>query len=147
MSESHIQVELRNSENKLRHKYSMFFRLFFLIVLIFIVIIIIIISGVAFLGYGYNWTGLSLDNWLILSCFVFGLIIIIELIFYSQFSSLVDKRIELEKPKPEFIDGKKVYIYTLSKGKEGGVFSKTYIEIDDNSILRLRNLIIPPEEL
>ena len=30
---------------------------------------------------------------------------------------------------------------------EGGIFSKTYIHINDKTILRLRTLMIPPEDL
>ena len=48
---------------------------------------------------------------------------------------------------PEFIDGKYIHVFTYPKGIEGGIFSKTYVEIDSENILRLRTLIIPPNEL
>jgi len=52
------------------------------------------------------------------------------------------------KNKPvEYINGKKIHIYTSPKGTEGGIFSKTYIEIDEHNLLRLRTLMIPPGEL
>ena len=41
----------------------------------------------------------------------------------------------------------KGFIFLLILGVEGGIFSKTYIEIDNKNVLRLRTLIIPPEEL
>ena len=47
----------------------------------------------------------------------------------------------------EFINEKKVHIYTYPKGITGGIFSKTYIDIDGHNILRLRTLMIPPGEL
>ena len=53
----------------------------------------------------------------------------------------------MEKPKPEYIDGKIVVDITFPRGTDGGVYSKTYIEIDESSILRLKNLMIPPNEL
>jgi hypothetical protein len=49
--------------------------------------------------------------------------------------------------KPEFIDGKYVHVFTYPKGIEGGIFSKTYIEIDTENVLRLRILIASPNEL
>ena len=48
---------------------------------------------------------------------------------------------------PEFIDGKYIHVFTYPKAMEGGIFSKTYIEIDTENVLRLRTLIIPPNEL
>ena len=54
---------------------------------------------------------------------------------------------EAEKPKPEFIDGKRVYVYSHPERMEGGIFSKTYIAIDKHSVLRLRSLMVPPNHL
>ena len=73
--------------------------------------------------------------------------ILLELIFYLHFSSVSKKTFEVEKPKQEFIDGKKVHVFTHPKGIEGGIFSKTYIEIDEKNVLRLRTPMIPPEKL
>jgi len=73
--------------------------------------------------------------------------IILELFFYFSLSGVQNKIKGLERPKPEFVDSKKIYAFTLPKAAEGGVFSKTYIEIDEHSTLRLRTLIIPPEEI
>jgi len=45
------------------------------------------------------------------------------------------------------IEGKKVFDMTFPKDTDGGVYSKTNIEIDNNSILRLKYQMIPPEEI
>ena len=61
--------------------------------------------------------------------------------------NITDIESRVKWPNDLLIDGKKVYIFTFPKGAEGGVFSKTYIEIDKKNILRLRSLIVPPDEL
>jgi hypothetical protein len=99
------------------------------------------------LGYGHDWALLNLESWIIALGVLFVIFIILELIFYSHLSSVKNKRIESKKPKIEFINGKRVIVFTYPKGKEGGIFSKTYIDIDENSVLRLKSLMIPPEEL
>ena len=147
MYESEIKAELRNAENKLRRRYSPLSKLFILITILFTIFVIVVFLGIYSLGYGHNWAILNLDAWIIVLCTLLGFFIILELIFYFHFSSIKNKRIELEKPWKEFIDGKRVYAFTYPEGKEGGIFSKTYIEIDNTSVLRLRNLIIPAEEL
>jgi hypothetical protein len=147
MSEQQMQVEMRLYEDKLKNRYSFFIKLFLLITFLLLFAIIIVFSGVAYFELGYNWAGLNLDSWNILASGFFVFFIILILFFYYHFSSIRNKIIELEKPKPEFLDGKMVHIFTYPKGKEGGLFSKTYIEIDEHNVLRLRTLMIPPEEV
>lgn len=147
MSEQQIQVEMRLYEDKLKNRYSFLIKLFLLISLLFILAIVIVFSGIVYFDSGYNWAGLDLDGWNILSSAFFALFIIFILIFFFHISSVRKKIIELEKPKPEFLSGKLVHVLTLPKGKEGGLFSRTYIEIDEHNVLRLRTLMIPPEEV
>jgi len=147
MSKPPIQTEMRSTELKLLRKYSFWSKLFILVIILLIILLSIVFLGVYIFGYGPNWALLSLDAWIIVISILCVIFILLVLFFYYNFSSNVSKRIELETPKPEFIDGKKVYIFTFPKGSEGGVFSKTYIEIDKKNILRLRSLIVPPDEL
>ena len=147
MPKPQIQSEMRTKEVKLFKKYSFWSKLFILIIILLIILLSIVFLGVYIFGYGHTWALLSLDVWIILICFFCVIFILLELVFYFDLFSKIKKRIELEKPKPEFIDGKKVFDYTYPEGVEGGVFSKTYIEIDKKNILRLRSLIIPPDEL
>ena len=145
MSETQKQTELRNIEGKLAGKYSILTKLFLIISILLTIWIIIVFAGVSSLGY--NWAGLSLEGWVIALCVIFGFFIILELIFCYHYDSVKDKRVELEKPKPEFLDGRRIFIYTYPQGVKGGIFSKTYIELDGHSVLRLRILMIPPHEL
>jgi hypothetical protein len=73
--------------------------------------------------------------------------IILELGLYYHFYSYKKKRIEKGKIEPEYINGKRVHVFTFPHGQEGGIFSKTYIQIDEHNVLRLRTLLIPPDEL
>ncbi|MDH7507126.1 MAG: hypothetical protein QHH15_05000 [Candidatus Thermoplasmatota archaeon] len=147
MVKPQIQKEMREMESKLFKKYSFLSKLFILIVLILIIFLSIVFMGIYFLGYGHDWALLSLDAWIITISLICVVFILLEIIFYYHFSSFKKKRIEMEKPKPEFIDGKKVHVFTYPKEAKGGIFSKTYIEIDKKNILRLRSLIIPPDEI
>ena len=127
-----IQVELRNTEDRLRGKYSMLSMLFLIITIVLISCIAIVFIGIS-IGYGYNWALFGLDGWIIVLCSLFGIFIFLELVFYYHFSSLQNKREELEKPKPEFINEKRVYIYSHPEGREGGVlledlYGKNFIE-------------------
>ena len=147
MLDKQKKIKLRTIENKLSKRYSLFLKLFFLITIVFAIVIITVFLGINSLGYGYNWAGISLGGWLIAISAIYGILFFLELIFYFHFSAAQKKRIEFEKPKLEYINGKRVYVYTFPEEKEGGIFSKTYIELDKNSVLRIRSCIIPPEDL
>jgi uncharacterized sodium:solute symporter family permease YidK len=147
MSKPQIQVEMRNKENNLITRYNKLIKLFFILMILVIILVLIVYSGIAVFGQWYNWALIPLQDWLIIACIIIGIFIFLEIIFYLHFSTLRDKRVDLEKIKPEFIDSKRVFIYTFPNGVEGGIFSKTYIKIDNYNVLRLRTLIIPPEEI
>jgi len=140
-------LEIRAFEDRLLGRYSLLSKLLVLISIVLIIWVLVVIIGTIVLGYGYNWAGFTLDNWMIFVSTLLFVFIILDVVFYYHFSSVRDQRIEIEKPKPEFINGKHVHVFTFPKGMEGGIFSKTYIKIDEHDILRLRTLIIDPEEL
>lgn len=139
--------ELRNLEIKLSGRYPRISKLFLIISILLIILIVVVAIGILFLELGNNWALLSLEGWMIAFSLLLVIFIVLDLFFYLRFSYLRKKRLEMEKPKPEFINGRKVYVYTVPRGTEGGVYSKTYIEIDNHNILRLRYLMIPPEEI
>ena len=72
---------------------------------------------------------------------------LLEIIFYVHYLSVKSKKFQEEKTKPEFVGEKTLYTFTYPKASDGGVFSKTYIQIDGKMILRLRTLMVPPGEL
>ena len=143
MFESEHLLEI---ENKFSKKYSKLSKIFLVITILFIVWIAVIILGIIF-EFGPTWTLLTLDSWIYALSTLIAIFVILDLIFYLHFITLQKKRFQKEKPKPIFHEGKRLYIYTHPKGAEGGIFSKTYVKIDENSILRIRTLMIPPNEL
>jgi len=147
MSNAQKVIELRAKEDKLRLRYSLLIKLLFLISIIFILWILVVFVGTTILDYGYNWAGLSLEGWLYTLSGFLAIVIILDIILFLHYVSIMKKRIEAERPKPEYIDGKKVHVFTHPEGKEGGIFSKTYVQIDKHHILRLRTLMVAPEEL
>ena len=147
MSNTQIKIEMREKESNIIKKYSLLAKLFLIITFILIIWVVAVYLGTLLFSYGYDWAGLSLDLWIIVLCAIIGVFILFDLLFYLHFLSVKNRRVEIEKPKPEYMNGKKVHIYTFPEGMEGGIFSKTYVQIDEHNILRLRSLMIPPNEL
>jgi len=139
--------ELSKVENKLKAKYSTLSKVFLVIAVLFILWIVIVVLGIHLLGLGYNWALLTLDNWIYVLCALIGFFVVLEIIFYLHYKAVSKKRLEAEKPELEFYKGKRLHVYTHPKGAEGGIYSKTYIKIDENSVLRLRALMVPPQDL
>ena len=147
MTESEISVQMINSERRISARYRRFFKFFILISFLLIFLVIVAAVGIIFLGLGTNWFLFNFEGWIFGVAVVIGLFILLEILFYLHILLFRRKRYKMEKPQPEYIDGKIVVDVTFPRGTDGGVYSKTYIEIDDSSILRLKNLMIPPGEL
>ena len=138
---------LAKIESKLRIRYSRMFKVFLIIAFLSIVWIAAVALGIFIWEKGPDWALLTLDNWILICLGLILVFIVLELFFYFHYIQVRNRRVEEEKPKTEFFHGKRLYIYTHPKGLEGGIFSKTYIAIDEDSVLRLRSLMIPPGEL
>ena len=139
--------ELSKVEDKLKVRYSTLSKLFAVIAILFIIWVFVVLLGIYLLGQGYNWALLSLEGWIYVLCALIGFFIVLEIIFYLHYNGVKKRRLDAEKPEPEFTQGKRLYVYTHPKGAEGGIYSKTYIKIDETSVLRLRTLMVPPQEL
>lgn len=117
-------------------------KLSLILTIIFIIWVVIVTSGIYLLELEHTWAGLTLSAWLYLISIILGVLIILNLIvfFYPTFGKTAKKT-------PEIIEGKQVYEYTYPEGTEGGLFSKTYILIDENTVIRVRNLLVSADEL
>jgi len=135
----------KDVEEKLRRKYSFLSKIFVLLGVFLVIWVVIVFIGAWLLDYGYNWALFSVSDWVLIVLFIMVAFIIVELIVFLHYRSVKNKIVE--KPRDEYISGRKVYVFTYPPGMEGGIFSKTYVEIDDKNILRLRTLMIPPEEV
>ena len=147
MTASENVAELRKLEMKLSLKYLRLFSLFLIITILLIILIVLSAIGIIFLGLGTNWILISFEDWMVGLSVLLGIFILLEIILFIHYSLVRKKRLKIEKPTDEFIEGKKVFDMTFPKDTDGGVYSKTYIEIDNNSILRLKYQMIPPEEI
>ena len=122
-------------------------RLFIFLSIILLLWVIIVAAGSIIMDMDPYWAFLSLENWTLFSIITILLFALIEILYYIYTYYYSDKIVEFEEVEPESLHGKKVYIYTTPKDSKGGVFSKTYIQINNESVIRIRNQIIPPEEL
>ena len=141
------QDEFVESKKEMHKKYSRLIQIIFVVGLIVVLWTGIVFSGILFWGYAYAWAGLNLDTWLLVASIIISILIILEIALYFRYNDIEREKAEIEKPKPEFIQGKRVHAFTFPKGVEGGVFSKTYVEMDDHNVLRLRALMVHPGEL
>jgi len=142
-----ITEETNLSNNKLELLYPKFSKIFLVISILCILWIIIVIIGIYSLEMNHNWAVLTLNNWVLFVSILIGIFIILNLFFYYHYFFSIGKIIEFEESEEEFLHGKHIFIYTYPSDSKGGIFSKTYIQIDETSVLRLRNLMIPPDDL
>jgi len=144
---SETQKALVRLENMLKIRYSTLLKLFIVLAVLFVIWVAVVALGIVFLELGPAWALVTLDTWVSVLIVLFVVFIVLDVILYIHYCMVRNKRIQAERPKLEFIDGKQVYEYTYPKGVEGGIFSKTYVGIDGRSVLRLRTIMIPPGEL
>jgi len=126
-------------------------KLFLILAVVFSMWIVLVLSGQMFLEYSSTWTGLSLSFWLLLISVLFGAFIVIDIIIYAHPRLLIHSDIlSVDLPMSSSVaikDGKHIYEFTFPKNVKGGLFSKTYISIDEENVVRLRHQIISYEQL
>ncbi len=138
--------EKKLDENILKTRYLRISKIMLLLAIFYTIWITIIVISVYFLGI-YKLALLTMDQWIISGIGLIGVFVILDLLFILHHYIVKKRRIESEKPKPLMFKGKKLHIYTLPMNSKGGIFSKTYIQIDENNILNLRFQMIQPNDL
>jgi len=122
--------------------------MFMMIIAILLVLwISLVIISVYFLGLDNNWAGLTMDHWILVGIALILLFIIITLIQNLIPYFLSRTKVPKEKRKQQVYQGKRIYDFTFPFDSKGGIFSRTYISIDDKNLLNFRFQMIPPEEL
>ena len=134
-------------EERLKRRYRRASKVLLLLAVMYALWIALLIMGTYFLGWGSNWAVLSMDDWILSSIILFGVFIAFELLFLLHYSSAKRKHVQQEKPQLLYLKGKRVHSYTRPSGAKGGIFSKTYIMVDETNVLNLRYQMIPPNEL
>lgn len=142
-------VEPGSGEATRQQRYLRVSKLILLFAVIYSLWIAIVIIGTFQLALGVSWAAFTLEQWVLSAIALFVVFIIIELLFVIRLSLKRPRKRETKKAiTPEqFIKGKHVHTLTIPFDAKGGIFSKTYITIDDSSVLNLRYQITPPNEL
>jgi len=138
---------LQKEEYALSARYIKLTKVFLLIAVLCVLWVAVVALGIVFMDFGPAWALVTLETWVVFLSVIFALFIGIDLLAHMHYKMVKDKRIEAERPKPEFIDGKRVYEYTHPQGVGGGIFSKTTVTIDGHTMVRVRSLMVPPGEL
>ena len=134
-------------EDTLRVRYAKITKFFLVLTFLFILLVVAIGLGIGIFEMKPDWALFILDIWMYIMAALIGILVLLGIIIYFHYSLVKNKRLIEERPKPEFIDGKRLYIYTHPGSSNGGIFSKTHIEIDDHTILRIRGLMASPGEI
>ncbi len=141
-------TEPLSDEERHKHKLIRVSKYFFIITLIYSLWIVLLISGVYFLQLGNTWAVLTIEQWLLSAIVLICIFIVLEVILVSQYLLVKKEHFWPKKrTQKEYIQGKRVYRYTIPPDAKGGIFSKTYILIDENRILNLRYQMITPNNL
>ena len=134
-------------EDNLRVRYSKLTKFLLFITFLLILLVVAIGLGIGIFEMKPDWALFILDVWMYIMAALLGIFVLLGIIVYLHYSIIRRRRLIEERPKPEFIDGKRLYIYTYPGSANGGIFSKTQIEIDDHTLLRIRGLMISPGEV
>jgi len=138
--------EFNLREDILKTKYLRLSKILLILAMFYFIWIIIIIISVYFLGI-YRLAFLTMDQWIISGIGLIGMFFVLNVIFILHHYLVKRKRIESQKPKSLMFKGKKLHIFTFPINSKGGIFSKTYIQIDDNNIINFRFQMIQPNDL
>jgi hypothetical protein len=141
------KLELQKIESKLKKRYRRLSIVFIFLTILSFVWIVAVALGIVIYDFRPTWAYLTLENWIYAGAALIGVFIVLDLFLYLHYAFVRKKRIQAGKPKPEYQDGKRVHVFTFPGEAEGGIFSKTYVAIDEDNILRLRTLMIPPGDL
>ncbi|MBN1859901.1 MAG: hypothetical protein JW840_00410 [Candidatus Thermoplasmatota archaeon] len=135
-------------EDKQKRRLLKTSKFFFLITMIYSLWIVLLVMSVYFLQLEYKWAGLTIEQWILSAIVLISLILALYVILLLQYIILKNKHLHPEKQKEhEYIQGKQVYHYTIPLDAKGGIFSKTFILIDEDNVLNLRYQMIPPNDL
>lgn len=138
--------EKKINEQALKTRYLRLSKIMLIIAIFYSLWIVVVVLGVYFFGM-YKIGFLTMDQWIISGILLIGIFVGFDLLFFIHNYVVKKRRIDREKPRPKDFKGKKLHTYTIPIDSKGGIFSKTYIKIDENNILNLRYQMIPPNEM
>lgn len=123
--------------------YLTWSKLFLIIAVLYTIWVVIVLCGIYFFNLGYRWSFLTIEYWMIGGCILIGLFVCLELIFliigYSGKKAPKQQRLTYQ--------GNTLYNFTYPLDVKGGLFSRTYIRLDNNTIIRIRTQMMSADEL
>jgi hypothetical protein len=135
-------------KEKLKQQYLKVSKIFLLIALIYSLWIAIVVIGVYSLSYEPKWAAFTIQQWMLSAIILLSILLILEIIFILHYLSSMRIKSKRESTQEQtYLQGKQVHNITIPNGAKGGIFSKTYILIDENRVLQLRYQMIPPHDL
>jgi hypothetical protein len=135
-------------EEKQKQRLLTTSKFLFLFIVIYIIWIALLITGVYFLKLGDKWAILTVEQWIWSAIVLISIAIGIEIILLIYYILSKKKQIQPEKQKNlGFLQGRQVHNYTIPFNAKGGIFSKTFIIIDEKHILNLRYQMVSPYDL
>jgi FlaA1/EpsC-like NDP-sugar epimerase len=135
-------------EEKLTCRYLKTSKLLFLFTALYSLWIVLVIMGVYFLQLGIKWAVFTIEQWILSAIILISVVIALEIIFLLHDTLTRKKLLKTEQAQqPIYMHGKQVNSYTIPAGAKGGIFSKTFVMIDETHILNLRYQMIPPNNL
>ncbi len=141
---------MEQSWDEERHKQRLLraTKFFFIFTVLYTVWIIIVIMGIYFLELGSKWAIFTMEQWILSAIALISIAIGLEIVLLVHYTLARKKYLAPKKQKQkEYVQGKQVHSYTLPFDAKGGIFSKTYILIDEERVLNIRYQMIPPSEL
>ena len=151
------EAEPISPDIKLRVKYRRITTLLLVIAILFTAWSIAVVISVFTLNKDAHWAYFSPTEWIMINIGLVSFFLFVNIILFSRYRTktgtlqpkaprtrrLRKKKAEKE-PAPEMLSGHEVFTLTLPMGAKGGIFSKTFIPIDDQRVLQLRYQMIPP---
>jgi hypothetical protein len=133
-------------EEKQKRRLMKASKLLFFCTIIFSLWIALLIMSVYFFKFENKWAVLTTEQWILTAIVFISIAIGLDIILLLYYTLSRKKYVPPEK-QLIFLEGKKLHNYTIPVNAKGGIFSKTYILIDEDHILNLRYQMIPPIDL
>ena len=139
-------------ENKTKQtpnkRYRKLPTLFFLITIMYTLWVVVVITGIYYLNMEYRWAYLTMDQWIIGGCIIIAFFLVIDFILFFKTSRYIKPQTQPSTTsQPLIFKGKQLQVFTYPAYAKGGIFSRTYIPLDEDTILQIRTQMIPAEQL
>ena len=131
----------------LKVRYLRFSKIILLIAILYSIWIVFHIISIYLIGLDMRWAALSMEEWIFSAIVLLAVFIVFEILFMLHFYVQKHKKPAPQKKEPEIFKGKYVHEIIIPENASGGIFSKTYIRIDGNNLLKIKFQMIPPDDL